>query len=335
MKDSRPPKRKRRRFQLTPDRLMLGLLAVEGFLLLSERFCWFPFNEKKGWTVLVAVAAISLAFLFQLSWLAVSLLLGRWFQFSLRSLLAMVLAVSVACSWLSVEVQEGKTQREAVEAIRKVGGHVVDDYEYDGEGYARKGAKPPAPARLLDLLGTDFFADVVGVMYIKDDGEEEAFLVHLKGLSKLKSLDLCDTKTTDSGLVGIENLKQLERLLLPNTEVSDALLTRLSRLKRLQELHLTGTRVTDAGLEHLQELVDLRWLDLGDTAITDSGLAHLQGLTQLRTLQLSGTQVTDAGLPHLKGLTQVEYLGLCNTNVTDAGLAHLKGLTNLEWLQLW
>ena len=33
---------------------MLGLLAVEGFLLLSEWFRWFPFNEHKGWTVLIA-----------------------------------------------------------------------------------------------------------------------------------------------------------------------------------------------------------------------------------------------------------------------------------------
>jgi hypothetical protein len=35
----------RRRFHLTPDRLVLILPAVEGLLWLSERFRWFAFNE--------------------------------------------------------------------------------------------------------------------------------------------------------------------------------------------------------------------------------------------------------------------------------------------------
>lgn len=44
---------KRRWYHLTPDRLIFGLLAVEGFLLLSEHYQWFAFNEKKGRTVLI------------------------------------------------------------------------------------------------------------------------------------------------------------------------------------------------------------------------------------------------------------------------------------------
>ena len=50
------PEPNRRWFRLTPDRLMVGLLALEGFLLLSEWFRWFPFNQHKGWTVLIAMA---------------------------------------------------------------------------------------------------------------------------------------------------------------------------------------------------------------------------------------------------------------------------------------
>ena len=49
---------KPRWYRLTPDRLVLLLLAVEGLLWLSERFCWFPFNQHKGWTVLIAVASV-------------------------------------------------------------------------------------------------------------------------------------------------------------------------------------------------------------------------------------------------------------------------------------
>jgi hypothetical protein len=49
-------KASRRWFRLTPDRCVLGLLALEGFLLLSAWLRWFPFNEHKGYAVLVAVA---------------------------------------------------------------------------------------------------------------------------------------------------------------------------------------------------------------------------------------------------------------------------------------
>ena len=40
-------------YRLTPDRCVLGLLALEAFLLLSEHFRWFAFNQHKGWTVLI------------------------------------------------------------------------------------------------------------------------------------------------------------------------------------------------------------------------------------------------------------------------------------------
>ena len=52
------PKCKRRWYRFTPDRFIVGLLAVEGFLLLSARFRWFAFNEKKGFTVLIALVAV-------------------------------------------------------------------------------------------------------------------------------------------------------------------------------------------------------------------------------------------------------------------------------------
>jgi hypothetical protein len=111
----------RRWFHLTPDRLIVSLLAVEGFLLLSERFCWFAFNEKKGWTVLTALASIGVVALLMLLWFAAGLLFRWRFQFSMRSLMVMVVAVAVPCSWLAVEMREAQKQRMAVEAVKKGG----------------------------------------------------------------------------------------------------------------------------------------------------------------------------------------------------------------------
>ena len=50
---------KLRWYQPTPGRLLVLLLAVEGTLLLSEQFRWFAFNEWKGWTVLIAIATVT------------------------------------------------------------------------------------------------------------------------------------------------------------------------------------------------------------------------------------------------------------------------------------
>ena len=85
------PNPKLRRFQyLLPDRLILALLALEGFFLLSERFQWFAFNERKGWTVLVAGASVGLAIMLTLLWFVLSLFFRRRFQFSIRSLFVLV-----------------------------------------------------------------------------------------------------------------------------------------------------------------------------------------------------------------------------------------------------
>ena len=52
-----PEKARRRWFRRTPDRCVLGLVALEGFLLLSAWFRWSPFNQHKGWTVLICIAS--------------------------------------------------------------------------------------------------------------------------------------------------------------------------------------------------------------------------------------------------------------------------------------
>jgi len=57
-----PPKPKRRWYQFTPAGFLVALLMVQVFLLLSEQFCWFAFNEKKGSTVLIAAVFCALPF---------------------------------------------------------------------------------------------------------------------------------------------------------------------------------------------------------------------------------------------------------------------------------
>ena len=85
----------------------------------------------------------------------------RWYQFSLRSLLLFVFACSLAFGWLGVKMQRAREQKQAVEAIEKLGGSVAYDYQYDASGSWITGAKPPGPTWLREILGDDLFANVV------------------------------------------------------------------------------------------------------------------------------------------------------------------------------
>ena len=116
-------------FHVTPGRFLPLLLAVEGFLLLSEHLRWFGFNQHKGYTVLIAVASVGVFLLLMFFWFLAALVLRWRFQFSILSLLVLVVAVALPFSWLATEMKAARKQREAVAAIVKVGGGVSYDYQ--------------------------------------------------------------------------------------------------------------------------------------------------------------------------------------------------------------
>lgn len=195
---------KLRWYQPTPGRLLVVLLGVEGVLLLSERFQWFALNEKKGWTVLIAIASVGVAMVLVLLW-SVLALRFRWrFQFSIRSLFVLTVAVAIPFSWLAVEMKWGRQQREVVEWIQKVGGGVIYDYRRTG----MPNPAPPGPIWLRRLLGDDFFVDV-DVVVFDNTQVTDAGLQCLKGLTQLPNLSLDNTQVTDSGLEHLMGLSEL------------------------------------------------------------------------------------------------------------------------------
>ena len=107
-----------RRFHLTPGRFVIGLLAVEVLLWLSERFGWLGWH--KGYAVLTAVACVGVAMLLMVVWFAVALIFRWRFQFSMRSLLVLVVVVALPCSWLAVEMKAAREQRTGSRIVIRV-----------------------------------------------------------------------------------------------------------------------------------------------------------------------------------------------------------------------
>ncbi|MFZ1936591.1 MAG: hypothetical protein WCB27_08205 [Thermoguttaceae bacterium] len=211
------PPRKLRWYQPTPGRLLVGLLVVEGILLLSKP--WFP----KGYSVLIAIASVGVTVVLILVWLGLALCFHWRFQFSLRSLMVATVAVAIPFSWLAVETEQAKRQREIVERIQKLGGNVL----YNGQLDAILSPAPPGPIWLGKLLGDDFFANVVQVL-------------------------LGGTHVTDDDLEQIEGLTQLKVLFLGHTHITDAGLVHVRGMRELGFLWLIGTHVTDDGVKKLQ-----------------------------------------------------------------------------------
>ena len=85
----------------------------------------------------------------------------RWLQFSLRTLLVFILGLSVACAW---KFEKVRRQREVVAWVLNSGGRVMYDYEHAESGFGIvRNPQPPSPKWLIELVGIDFFADVVFV----------------------------------------------------------------------------------------------------------------------------------------------------------------------------
>jgi hypothetical protein len=211
---------KPRWYRLTPDRLVIGLLIVEGLLWLSERFQWPTWH--KGYAVLIAVAAVGVAMLLMLLWFVIAIAFRLRFQFSIRSLLVLVVVVALPSSWLAVEMKKAREQKEAVAAIVSGGGHVSYDWQVDTNvaylpnavGYLPS-AQPTCPSWLRGLLGDDFVGEVVYVRFVGGLSQfTEARQGRLRCLSQIKKLMLFSNKgeATDADLNCLAGLPQLREL---------------------------------------------------------------------------------------------------------------------------
>ena len=339
----------RRWFRVTPDRLVIGLVAVECLLWLSERFQWFGFNQHKGYAVLVTVAIAGAVLLGMLLAFVVSLLFRRRFQFGISFLLLLAVAVALPCGWFMEEIGRAKKLKAVVDEVNDGVGICYFDWE-------NVVPEPPVQVWLRKLLGNCFFGKV-DTLVIQPGPFNMAGLRRVKKLSELRYLEIHRDEWTDSQLEFTGTLSQLEFLVLDCRNVTDSALKHLERLEQLEDLSLVGTQVTGAGLMHLKALPHLQSLSLRASGVTDAGLAHFKRLpgvtsldlgytattdvglraiedsTQLKSLCLDGTRITDEGMELLRGLTKLRVLMLSETKVTDAGLARLKTLTQLQ--ELW
>jgi hypothetical protein len=253
-------------------------------------------------------------------------------RLSVRGLMLLVLVLAVV---LGLFVRRAQVQREAVAAIRQSGGTVYYDWQQThgkpGQPVVDPMAEPIAPKWLVELLGVDYFGDVMWAVPGKQGTDDT--MAHVGRLPKLISVGISQSDAiTEAGIAHLAGLSDLEMVNFKGLKGTGAALAYLRGHTKLKRLHIDGVLVTDADLVHLDGLTSLEWLNLPSTQVSDAGLVHMERLVNLRQLVLNDTRVVGPGLAHLKGMAQLEGLHLARTLVRD--LSSLPPLPRLESLTL-
>lgn len=154
---------------------------------------------------------------------------GRWFQFTLGSLLAVMVLASIAMAlWVRGPIK----RREVSMAIERGGGGHV--------GYASR-----APGWVADLLG-DFAGVYDEVSEIELRNAVDADVEKIAVFSRLKSLSLRGS-VTDKAMKIVARYTFLETLELQSAGITSKGLAELRRLPRLREFRVRYP-IDDAGL---------------------------------------------------------------------------------------
>ena len=208
----------------------------------------------------------------------------RRLQFTLRTALLALIALSVFFAWPGRWIFNRIMLRVTFSAIRNRGGSVEE---------------------------------VPGAYAVKIGNSE---LWRLKYLGDAFGLDLAGTQASDDDLAYFQNGKNLRILDLSGTKVTGAGLAHLRGCSELRLLFLADTKVADEGLEHLRTLTNLEILILDGTQVSDAGMVYLKHLPKLREIALWGTNVSAAGILELTSLPKLEHVGLSEPETADAAL---------------
>jgi len=196
--------RKTRWYKPTVGKFLLALVASQVVLYLSQYYKWFWFNQFRGHTVVITVAATAIGLLL----IAGVVVLGRKAQFTLATLLLMAPVMAIPCGWLVREMNQAQRQAQIVAGCEP---YRLNYNTTSPDAAVRRWFEP--------IFGRELFVEVSELL---TDQADDADLVLLKEVTQLERPYLGRTSVTDAGLEHLKGLKQLERLWLNETYVTDA-----------------------------------------------------------------------------------------------------------------
>ncbi len=289
----------------------------------------------------------------------------RWFQLSLRALLALVVLASVPLAQLGMRLDRIRRQEPAIAVVQRAGGAVwilrepvaapnplvaVNRPIYDSQRQEKGSLEQVVEdARYGEVVCIAFPSAgythglVSGNGAVDIDGQEIASGSH--GNWALHS-DWRRYWRGDGPVVQVqprtaftwktlEALPYLQVLDVGDRRLGDEDFDQLSHFTSLRALIARRSTVSDEGLRLVSRLKNLRILSLGESSITDRGLLHLANLRRLEVLELDHSRVSGSGLNHLNNMAELKLLSLRHSPLTDEGLEYIAGLAELRRLYFY
>lgn len=273
----------------------------------------------------------------------------RWRRprFSLRALLIFMALTGIP---IGVYVDRAERQRQAVTAIRDLGGvvryqkNLAADWWPDEIRHNLNDGIRWTEDRIGGWCSEDYFRRVESVILPESaDSSALPLLVHLRGVQMLRvsgpqHVDLSPVATARSlrhlevlgtsvrSIAPLRRLTDLHELRLRNSLVTDV--SPLSELRKITVLKLDGNPLQD--ISSLAGLEELRRLDISRTQVTD--LSPLTGLAMLCDLRANITPVKD--LSPLAFLRELNELQLRESEIGPGALSPLRDLQHLLQLEL-
>ena len=181
----------------------------------------------------------------------------RWFQFSLRTLILLMLVVGGGCGWLARWVEQGRRQEAAVAELAKLGAIIT--YEFQDENSAGNpiAAAPYGPEWLRKWLGDGFFNRVVAVEHWGPGSSKLPKLSGNRGAPQTRSRHdpsrFAPAPTTDNSIVLAARIFGIAGSIIRNLALTDDHMRLLADLAYLRRLSITSNPIGNTSMEHVAE----------------------------------------------------------------------------------
>lgn len=249
----------------------------------------------------------------------------RWFQFSLRALVVLMLLVSLVLGYWGYARRRSQRQWEAVRVLQSESGQ----FRSKDDNIV---ASPTTPG-WQKWLGVDC-------------------------PQELKAFEM--NRDFQLSFAELEEMPQLEAIYLRRTPTSDEDLVAVAKLPRLRFLSVDSELITDVGVSHIATNTGVRRLSINGRRLTARALCEIARLPHLETLHFVGNpgryekniplrHKRSPFFPLLDGCSisdiELAQLGTCETlevlcmkapeyKITGAGIKSLSRLNRLRKLEM-
>lgn len=254
----------------------------------------------------------------------------RWFQFSLRSLLVVMLLLPMVLGVYARYRAESQRQWRLVNELKAAGG--MFDWEIADQG--KPEFEQGAFLQWQKWLGIDLPQGLKSFTIFKSV-EPGVPLANLGEFPQLESVVLCDGTATDKDLAILAKLPRLRFLRVDSDHITDQGIAALEGCTNLHDVAIEGNQLTGKGLAVVANLPNLKGMYWDSELTTDGDLECLQNKLKLEELYLRGNTLQDAGLEAVCTCTNLERLTFMYGEFSGPAMRSLEQLQKLKYLKLF